>query len=128
MRGEIMRKILFAALLIAFVPGIAHAQHSVALSWTAPTGSPAAVSYNIYRGTGACASGLVFSKVNSSAISGTSFTDSSSALSSNTTYCYQATAVDAAGIESIPSNQAAAAIPGPSGAPTGLTIVTVTQP
>lgn len=122
-----MKRLAFflACFAMLFFPVVALAQHTVVLTWTAPTGTPAAVSYNVYRATGACASGLTFAKLNTTAITTTTFTDSSAALTPNATFCYQATAVGANGVESLPSNQAAATIPGPPGAPTGLTVTSV---
>ena len=79
-------------------------QHSVALSWSASTSS--VTGYNIYRGT---QSGGPYSKLNSSLLSSTSYTDSS--VQSATTYYYVATAVDSSNVESAYSNQATAAIP-----------------
>ena len=113
---------VFAAFCFLFVATPAFAQHTVGLSWTAPTGTPAAVSYNVYRATGACAAGLTFAKINAAAVTGTTYTDSSAALTPNLTVCYQVTAVSSSGVESTASNQAAATIPGPPGAPTGLTV------
>lgn len=113
-----------AAILIFSFP--AFAQHSVALSWTQPAGTPAAVSWNIYRATGACATGLVMAKINTAPLTTTSFTDSSAALTPNGAFCYQATSVSASGIESAPSNEVTATIPGPPAAPTGLVITGVT--
>lgn len=122
-----MRRFAFvlACFTILLFPSAALAQHSVALSWTAPTGTPAAVSYNVYRATGACAAGITFAKINTAAVTATTYTDSSAALTPNLTVCYQVTAVSSSGVESVPSNQVAATIPGPPGAPTGLTVTSV---
>jgi hypothetical protein len=79
-------------------------QHSVALSWNASTST--VIGYNLYRGT---ASGGPYSKLNSSLLSVTNYTDSS--VQSATTYYYVATAVDSSNVESAYSNQATAAIP-----------------
>ena len=79
-------------------------QHSVALSWNPSTST--VTGYNVYRGT---QSGGPYSKLNSSLLSGTSYTDSS--VQSATTYYYVATAVDSSNVESAYSNQATAAIP-----------------
>jgi hypothetical protein len=120
-----MKKIAVMAAMFLFAVLPVFAQHTVVLSWTAPTGTPAAVSYNMYRATGACASGLTFSKINTAPITTTTFTDSSAALTPNATFCYQATAVSSTGVESVPSNQAGATIPGPPSAPTALTVTGV---
>ena len=64
--------------------------------------------YNVYRGT---VSGGPYSKINSLADAGTSYTDSS--VLSGTTYFYVTTSVDSSGDESVNSNQVTAAIPTP---------------
>jgi fibronectin type 3 domain-containing protein len=117
MTSKLIRLLL---ILISFgtTASLAQAQHSVSLTWTDTTSG---VTYNMYRATGACASGLVFSKLNSTAITATAYTDASS-LTAGTTYCYQVTAVNSSGVESIPSNEAPAVIPNPPPAPTGLTV------
>lgn len=81
--------------------------HSVSLSWTAST-STNVVGYNVYRGT---TSNGPYTKVNSSPVSATAFTDN--AVQSGVTYYYVATAVDSSGSESAYSNQAQAVIPTP---------------
>jgi fibronectin type 3 domain-containing protein len=78
--------------------------HSVTLSWTASTSTVSG--YNIYRST---VSGSGFTKVNSSLVASSSFSDTT--VQSGTTYFYVATAVDSGGDESANSNQASAAIP-----------------
>jgi fibronectin type 3 domain-containing protein len=78
--------------------------HSVALSWTPSTST--VIGYNVYRGT---QSGGPYSKLNSSLLSSTSYSDPS--VQSATTYYYVATAVDSSNVESAYSNQATAAIP-----------------
>jgi fibronectin type 3 domain-containing protein len=77
----------------------------VALSWTASTTS-GIVGYNAYR---SMISGGPYTKLNSSLISITSYTDQ--ALHSGYTYFYVTTAVDSQGNESVYSNQAAATVP-----------------
>jgi hypothetical protein len=79
-------------------------QHSVALSWNASTSTVAG--YNVYRGT---QFGGPYSKLNSSLIAGTSYSDSS--VQSATTYYYVSTAVNSSSVESGYSNQATAVIP-----------------
>lgn len=79
-------------------------QHSVALSWDASTSTVAG--YNIYRGT---QSGGPYSKLNSTLLSATSYTDGS--VASGTTYYYVSTAVASNNQESAYSNQATAIIP-----------------
>jgi len=78
--------------------------HSVALSWVASTTTVAG--YYVYRGS---ASGGPYTRLNASAVSLTSFTDSS--VLSATTYYYVTTAVDSTGAESVNSNEVAAVIP-----------------
>jgi len=77
---------------------------SVVLSWTAST-SPV-VGYNAYRST---ISGGQYTKLNSSLIATTSYTDQT--VQSGSTYYYVATAVDSQGNESSYSNQAVATVP-----------------
>jgi hypothetical protein len=62
--------------------------------------------YNVYRST---TSGSDYVKINSSLVSGLTYTDAN--LQSATTYYYVTTAVDSSGNESVYSNQATAAIP-----------------
>jgi Abnormal spindle-like microcephaly-assoc'd, ASPM-SPD-2-Hydin len=78
--------------------------HTVGLSWNASTSS--VMGYNVYRGS---QSGGPYTKLNSSTLSGTSYSDSS--VQSGTTYYYVATAVDSSNVESGYSNQATATIP-----------------
>jgi Carboxypeptidase regulatory-like domain len=83
----------------------AQAVHSVSLNWTAsPTASVA--SYNVYRST---VSGSLFARVNTTAINGLAFTDST--VQNGATYYFVATAVDTNGLESVFSNQVPAVIP-----------------
>jgi len=84
--------------------GVLPALHSVALSWVASTSTVAG--YNIYRST---VSGSGYSKVNTSLVGGTAYTDTS--VQNGTTYYYVTTAVDSSGKESAYSNQVTAAIP-----------------
>jgi hypothetical protein len=86
--------------------GVQPVQHSVILSWTASSSS--GVQYFAYRGT---ASGGPYTKLNSSSISSTSYTDS--AVQSGNTYFYVVTAVDSGGVESVNSSQAQAIVPTP---------------
>ncbi len=84
--------------------GVAPIQHSVALSWNASTSTVSG--YNVYRST---VSGSGYVKLNSSLVSGLTYTDSN--VLSGTTYYYVTTAVDSSGNESTYSNQASAPIP-----------------
>jgi fibronectin type 3 domain-containing protein len=78
--------------------------HSVALSWNPSTST--VTGYNIYRGT---QSGGPYSKLNSSLLSATTYTDAN--VQSGTTYYYVSTAVNSSNVESAYSNQATVAIP-----------------
>jgi hypothetical protein len=88
----------------------------VDLSWTAPVGTPP-TGYNVYYGTSP--GGESNTPDNSDLITDTTYpvTD----LSGGTTYYFQVYAVDAAGNESDPSNEASATTPAPGGPgpPTG---------
>jgi hypothetical protein len=72
--------------------------HSVALSWTASS-SLSISGYNVYRST---ASGGTYTKINTSLVVPTSYTDNS--VQAGQTYFYVATAVDTSGIESVYSS------------------------
>ena len=78
--------------------------HTVGLSWNASASS--VIGYNVYRGT---QSGGPYQLLTSSPQPDTNYTDD--AVLSNTTYYYVAKAVDANHVESVPSNEAQAAIP-----------------
>lgn len=82
------------------------ASHSVDLSWD--TSTSVVVGYNVYRGT---QSGGPYTKLNSSQVSSTQFTDSS--VQAGQTYFYVVTAVDSNNVESTDSNQISATIPTP---------------
>jgi fibronectin type 3 domain-containing protein len=82
-------------------------QHSVDLSWD-PSGDADIAGYNVYRGTEA---GGQFTKINSALDLGTTYTDGT--VQGGQTYYYYATAVDANGLESVPSNQVKAKVPSP---------------
>jgi fibronectin type 3 domain-containing protein len=84
--------------------GVAPVQHSVTLTWAASTSSVAG--YNVYRGT---VTGGPYTKINSSLITGHTYTDST--VVSGTEYYYVATAVDSSGNESVNSNEASAPVP-----------------
>jgi hypothetical protein len=83
--------------------GTQSSPYSVALSWNAS--SSAVNGYNIYRGT---QSGGPYSKLNSALLPSTSYSDPT--VQSGATYYYVSTAV-ANNVESVYSNQTAAAIP-----------------
>jgi hypothetical protein len=81
-------------------------QHTVHLSWNPSTGSIAG--YRVYRST---VSGSFGNSLFSSALNVLTYDDST--VTSGDTYYYTVTTVDNAGVESPPSNQAAATIPNP---------------
>jgi fibronectin type 3 domain-containing protein len=84
--------------------GVTSVQHSAALNWSASTSTVSG--YNVYRST---VSGSSYGKVNSSLVSGLTYTDTS--VVSGTTYYYVTTAVDSNGSESTYSNEVSAPIP-----------------
>jgi hypothetical protein len=84
--------------------GVAPAQHSVTMTWTASTST--VVGYNVYRGT---TSGGPYVKINSSLITTLTYTDTT--VQSGTTYYYVATSVDSSGDESVDSVEVSAPIP-----------------
>ncbi len=81
--------------------------HSVSLSWTA-SNSPNISGYNLYRGS---ISGGPYTLLNSSLVTGTTYTDTT--VLAGQTYYYVATAVNSSGQESGYSNEAQAVIPYP---------------
>jgi fibronectin type 3 domain-containing protein len=80
--------------------------HVADLSWQASTSSVAG--YNVYRGT---VSGGPYTKLNTSLISGTTYSDTT--IQAGQTYYYVATAVDSSNNESLYSTQASAVVPTP---------------
>lgn len=98
-----------AFVLFALWATPAMAQHTVALSWAASATSGA--TYNVYRQQ-ACSGN--FAKLNASAVTANSYTDS--AVAGGETYCYQVTAVSG-GLESAPTSSASATIPAALAAP-----------
>jgi hypothetical protein len=78
--------------------------HTVALTWN--DGASQIIGYNIYRGT---TSGGPYTRLNSSMLSATTFTDSN--VQDGTTYYYVATAIDSNNVESAYSKPASAAVP-----------------
>jgi hypothetical protein len=82
-------------------------QHQVTLNWNGPANSPSPVSgYNVYRSP---SGGKTFQRLNSTADSLTNYVDQ--AVQSGLSYTYYVTSVDAAGTESVPSNQTTVSIP-----------------
>jgi hypothetical protein len=86
--------------------GEAAVTHTVDLTWTAPSSSEDPVAgYHIYRAP----QGGAFTLLNSSLDTQTAYADST--VVSGSSYTYQVKSVDAAGIESVASNQFTATIP-----------------
>lgn len=81
--------------------------HSATLNWAISV-SPNIAGYNVYRGG---VSGGPYTKLTSSLVTGTSYTDST--VQSGQTYYYVTTAVDTSSAESTYSNQVTAVIPTP---------------
>jgi fibronectin type 3 domain-containing protein len=81
--------------------------HSVTLDWSA-SASGTAIGYYVYRGT---QSGGPYTQITATAVTGTTYTDSS--VSSGTTYYYVLTAVGSTGQQSAYSNQTVTSIPTP---------------
>ena len=101
--------LLSSALCVLTAAPVRAQTHSVALTWTASASAAAnpSLTYNVYRSPGCSGT---FTRLNSSSVTATSFTDASLASG---TYCYQVTAV-LNGTESAPSSQAAAVVPAPA--------------
>jgi hypothetical protein len=102
--SEVVSRVLAAALGGPCVTGI---PHSVLLNWRASSTANVA-GYNVYRRSGSEAS---FTKINSSLVLTTSYTDAD--VQAGETYYYVATTVDTTNSESIYSNVASARIPLP---------------
>jgi fibronectin type 3 domain-containing protein len=81
--------------------------HSVDLTWTASTSTVSG--YNVYRREQSQTS--YTSKLNSSLVAGTTYTDST--VEAGKAYFYVARAVDSNGVESVNSNEAQAVVPFP---------------
>lgn len=127
-----MKKLCFSILILLFLawPASMQAQviHTVTLTWTASADAAAnpGLTYNVYKLNGACpataptsVSGSGFTKLNTSPITTTTFTDSGLQPGA---YCYFASAL-LNSVESIPSNTAQATIqPAP---PTSFGITSV---
>src|SRR2546426_6453439 len=87
-------------------PAAVSTTRSANLNWDA---SPSAVvGYNVYRATQA---GGPYTKLNSSPVGPTSYTDST--VQAGQTYFYVVTAVDGNGVESVASNEAQTTVPSP---------------
>jgi hypothetical protein len=84
--------------------GVQAVSHSVSLTWVAGTGTVSG--YNTYQST---VSGGTFTKLNSSLNSSEAYTDTT--VQAGQTYYYVVTSVNAAGTESVYSNQVSVLIP-----------------
>jgi len=84
--------------------GVQTVSHSVVITWTASTS--VVTGYNIYSAT---ASGGPYSKLNSSPVAGTSYTDTT--VQASQTYFYVVTSVDSNGVESAFSSEVSASVP-----------------
>jgi hypothetical protein len=84
--------------------GVHVVSHSVAITWTASTS--AVTGYNVYRST---VSGGPYSKLNSSPVAGTSYTDTT--VQASQTYFYVVTSVDSNNVESAFSTEVSASVP-----------------
>ena len=78
---------------------------AIDLHWTDATAPPGSAGYNLYRSP---LSGGGYTKVNASPLTSRDYHDASSDLRSGTTYYYVVKALDSAGNESAPSNEASA--------------------
>jgi hypothetical protein len=84
-----------------------NASHQVTLTWDAPSSSTDPVAgYNVYR---AAAGSSAYTLLNSSVDTQTTYVDTN--VQSGSTYDYVVKSVDASGVESTASNEAAATIP-----------------
>jgi len=85
------------------------------LRWHANADNPKGTTYDAYRLVGPCPPGASphstagFTKINTAAIDGTQFKDST--VKAKQTYCYVVTAVPKDGVQSLPSNDAQIVIP-----------------
>jgi Abnormal spindle-like microcephaly-assoc'd, ASPM-SPD-2-Hydin/Immunoglobulin I-set domain len=84
--------------------GVQLVSHSVTLAWTASTSTVSG--YNVYRST---VSGGAYTKLNSTLIAATTYTDT--AVQAGQTYFYVVTSVDSSGVESAHSAEVSAIVP-----------------
>jgi hypothetical protein len=114
MKGTDMKRIVVLLVLaLTLCARGAWCQHSVEITWTASLDAVLnpSLTYNVYRAS-ACPGS--FTRLNAAPVTGTVYVDT--AVATGAAYCYQVTAV-LAGIESVPSNQALAALPPASDRP-----------
>jgi hypothetical protein len=102
----VVQRVINAALGGTCITDTSSSSHSVSLTWTASTSS-SVIGYNLYRGT---TSGGSYTKLNSSLVTTTNYTDTT--VVAGQTYYYVASAVDSSA-ESAYSNQAQAVVPSP---------------
>jgi hypothetical protein len=86
--------------------GVSAPPHSVGLSWQPSTST--VTGYNVYRKP---QSQSTYTKLNSSQDASTSFSDT--AVQAGTTYDYEVTSVDSAGVESVPTSPVQTTVPTP---------------
>jgi len=98
----VVQRVTNAALSGTCLTGV---PHSASLNWTASTSSNV-IGYIVYRAT---QSGGPYTKLTTSPVAGTSYTDVT--VQGGQTYYYVTTAVDSGGTESVYSNQATAVVP-----------------
>jgi hypothetical protein len=103
-----MRRIALA--LFVLLAGVAQAQHSVNLTWTASTDTGGTV--NVYKAAAACPAsgitGVTWTKLATAQPAGGPYTDST--VTAGQTVCYYVTAV-VSGAESGPSNTGGGTVP-----------------
>jgi hypothetical protein len=104
----VIQRVINAALGGACLTGGGTVPHYVSLTWSASTSSNVA-GYNVYRGTNS--GGPYSTKVNSSSVTGTAYTDT--AVLAGQTYYYVCTTVDTGNNESSYSSPASASVPTP---------------
>lgn len=119
-----MKKLLLVAVLglLAALPARAQS-HQVALSWAASSAT-SITGYNVYRLAGNCPASVnlsLFTKLTSTPVTTTSFTDTN--VTAGSTYCYAATTVASGGesgangtLQATIPIFTASAIPAPPGA------------
>jgi fibronectin type 3 domain-containing protein len=100
-----VQRVVNAALGGPCITNTVPSPHSVLLTWT-PSVSGNVIGSNVYRGTTA---GGPYTKINSSPVSGNSYTDTT--VQNGVTYFYVVTAVSNTGAESGYSNMGTAPVP-----------------
>jgi hypothetical protein len=101
----VVQRVVNAALGGPCITNTVPSPHSVLLTWT-PSVSGNVIGSNVYRGTTA---GGPYTKINSSPVSGNSYTDTT--VQNGVTYFYVVTAVSNTGAESGYSNMGTAPVP-----------------